>query len=100
MVKEVPAPTTNDANRTYRKMTEEAVAPLVLKLGVPTMLSMLVTALYMTASTYYVSYLGTSAVGAMGVIFALQTIIQAIGIMIGQGCAAQTSRLNFPSFGR
>lgn len=93
MVKEVLAPTTNDANRTYRKMTEEAVAPLVLKLGVPTMLSMLVTALYMTASTYYVSYLGTSAVGAMGVIFALQTIIQAIGIMIGQGCAAQTSRL-------
>ena len=93
MVKEVPAPTTNDANRTYRKMTEEAVAPLVLKLGVPTMLSMLVTALYMTASTYYVAYLGTSAVGAMGVIFALQTIIQAIGIMIGQGCAAQTSRL-------
>lgn len=89
------APTTsgNDANRTYRKMTEEAVAPLVLKLGVPTMLSMLVTALYMTASTYYVSYFGTSAVGAMGVIFALQTIIQAIGIMIGQGCAAQTSRL-------
>ena len=74
-------------------MTEEAVAPLVVKLGVPTMLSMLVTALYSTASTYYVSYLGTSAVGAMGVVFALQTIIQAIGIMIGQGCAAQTSRL-------
>ncbi len=85
--------TTNDANRTYRKMTEEAVAPLVVTLGVPTMLSMLVTALYSTASTYYVSYLGTSAVGAMGVVFALQTIIQAIGIMIGQGCAAQTSRL-------
>lgn len=69
------------------------MAPLVVKLGVPTMLSMLVTALYSTASTYYVSYLGTSAVGAMGVVFALQTIIQAIGIMIGQGCAAQTSRL-------
>ena len=65
----------------------------MVKLGVPTMLSMLVTALYSTASTYYVSYLGTSAVGAMGVVFALQTIIQAIGIMIGQGCAAQTSRL-------
>lgn len=69
------------------------MAPLVVKLGVPTMLSMLVTALYSTASTYYVSYLGTSAVGAMGVVFALQTVIQAIGIMIGQGCAAQTSRL-------
>ena len=93
MQKNDSAAVTKDANRTYRKMTEEAVAPLVVKLGVPTMLSMLVTALYSTASTYYVSYLGTSAVGAMGVVFALQTIIQAIGIMIGQGCAAQTSRL-------
>ena len=83
----------NTANRTYQKMTREPVAGLVLKLGIPTMLSMLVTALYNTASTYYVSYLGTSAVGAMGVVFALQTIIQAIGIMIGQGCASQTSRL-------
>ena len=81
------------ANRTYRKMTEDPVAALVVKLGIPTMLSMLVTALYSTASTYYVSYLGTSAVGAMGVNFALQTVIQAIGIMIGQGCASQTSRL-------
>lgn len=93
MANVVPSPTSNSANQTYRKMTEEPVGPLVLKLGVPTMLSMLVTALYNTASTYYVSYLGTSAVGAMGVIFALQTIIQAIGIMIGQGCASQTSRL-------
>ena len=66
-------------------MTEEPVSRLVIELGIPTMLSMLVTALYNTASTYYVSYLGTSAVGAMGVVFALQTIIQAIGIMIGQG---------------
>lgn len=81
------------ANRAYRKMTEDPVATLVVKLGIPTMLSMLVTALYSTASTYYVSYLGTSAVGAMGVNFALQTVIQAIGIMIGQGCASQTSRL-------
>ena len=90
---EVKNTTGKEANRTYRKMTEEPVARLVIELGVPTMLSMLVTALYNTASTYYVSYLGTSAVGAMGVVFALQTIIQAIGIMIGQGCASQTSRL-------
>lgn len=91
MVKQTPSATV--ANRTYRKMTEEPVSRLVIELGIPTMLSMLVTALYNTASTYYVSYLGTSAVGAMGVVFALQTIIQAIGIMIGQGCASQTSRL-------
>lgn len=81
------------ASRTYVRMTTAPVAPLVLKLGVPTMLSMLVTALYNAASTYYVSYLGTSAVGAMGVVFALQMVIQAAGIMVGQGCASQASRL-------
>ena len=81
------------ANKTYARMTRAPVPSLVLKLGIPTMMSMLVTALYNTASTYYISYLGTSPVGAMGVVFALQTISQAMGIMIGQGCASQTSRL-------
>lgn len=83
----------NAATRTFERMTTEPVVKLVLRLGIPTMLSMLVTALYNTVSTFYVSYLGTSAVGAMGVAFALQMIIQALGITVGQGCASQTSRL-------
>lgn len=83
----------NAASRTFERMTTEPVVKLVLRLGIPTVLSMLVTALYNTVSTFYVSYLGTSAVGAMGVAFALQMIIQALGITVGQGCASQTSRL-------
>ena len=83
----------NAASRTFERMTTEPVANLIVRLGVPTVLSMLVTALYNTVSTFYVSYLGTSAVGAMGVAFALQMVIQALGIMVGQGCASQTSRL-------
>ncbi len=95
---ESTAPALDDAHaraaqRTFERMTTAPVAGLVVRLGIPTMLSMLITALYNTASTYYVSYLGTSAVGAMGVVFALQIVIQAIGIMIGQGCASQASRL-------
>lgn len=83
----------NAASRTFERMTTEPVVKLVLRLGIPTVLSMLVTALYNTVSTFYVSYLGTSAVGAMGVAFSLQMIIQALGITVGQGCASQTSRL-------
>ena len=83
----------NTAARTFERMTTEPVAGLIVRLGIPTVLSMLVTALYNTVSTFYVSYLGTSAVGAMGVAFALQMVIQALGIMVGQGCASQTSRL-------
>ena len=81
------------ARRTFERMTSAPVAGLVIRLGIPTMISMLITALYNTASTWYVSFLGTSAVGAMGVVFALQMIIQALGIMFGQGCASQASRL-------
>lgn len=88
-----PGPKESDAAKTFKRMTTASVPGLVVRLAVPTILSSLVTALYNTASTYYVSYLGTSAVGAMGVVFALQTIIQAVGFMMGQGCAAQTSRL-------
>ena len=83
----------NTAARTFERMTTAPVAGLIVRLGIPTVLSMLVTALYNTVSTFYVSYLGTSAVGAMGVAFALQMVIQALGIMVGQGCASQTSRL-------
>lgn len=83
----------NSAARTFERMTTAPVAGLIVRLGIPTVLSMLVTALYNTVSTFYVSYLGTSAVGAMGVAFALQMVIQALGIMVGQGCASQTSRL-------
>lgn len=72
----------NAAARTFERMTTEPVANLIVRLGIPTVLSMLVTALYNTVSTFYVSYLGTSAVGAMGVAFALQMVIQALGIML------------------
>lgn len=71
----------NAAARTFERMTTEPVANLIVRLGIPTVLSMLVTALYNTVSTFYVSYLGTSAVG-MGVAFALQMVIQALGIML------------------
>ena len=72
---------------TRTRMLTAPVFPLVLRLGIPTMISMLTPAVYNTASTYFVSYLGTAAVGALGVVFALQTLMGAIGIMVGQGCA-------------
>ena len=48
-------------------MTETPVARLVSTLAVPTIISMLVSSLYNMADTYFVSQLGTSAAGAVGV---------------------------------
>lgn len=77
----------------HKRMTEEPVAPLISKLAVPTIISMLVTAFYNLADTAFVSRLGTEASGAVGVVFSLMAIIQAIGFTFGMGAGNYNSRL-------
>ena len=77
----------------YRQMTEEPIPRLVCTLAVPTIISMLITAIYNMADTFFVSKLGTSATGAVGVAFSLMAIIQAIGFTCGQGAGNYISRL-------
>ena len=69
----------------YRKMTETPVHSLIGRLAVPTIITMLVSAIYNTADTYFVAKLGTSAAGAVGIVFSIMAIIQAIGFTIGMG---------------
>ncbi|MBQ9928289.1 MAG: MATE family efflux transporter [Lachnospiraceae bacterium] len=76
----------------YIKMTQTPIPKLVLMLGLPTTISMLVTNIYNVADTYFVSQLGTSASGAVGIIFGLMSIIQAFGFMLGQGSGSILSR--------
>ena len=77
----------------YRMMTETPTGTLVLKLGLPTTVSVLVTTIYNMADTYFVSSLGTSQSGAVGVVFALMAIIQAFGFMFGHGAGSNIGRL-------
>ncbi len=79
-------------SKEYKKMTETPVPKLVIMLGIPTTISMLVTNFYNMADTYFVSQLGTSASGAVGVVFGLMAIIQAIGFMFGHGAGSIISR--------
>ena len=77
----------------YRQMMEEPVHTLIPRLAVPTIVSMLVTAIYNMADTYFVSQLGTSPSAAVGVVFSLMTGIQAVAFMIGMGCGNEIARL-------
>lgn len=79
-------------NTQYRKMTETPVPKLIIMLGIPTTISMLVTNIYNMADTYFVGKLGTSASGAVGVVFGLMAIIQAFGFMFGHGAGSIISR--------
>lgn len=76
----------------YKLMTETPVSTLIIKLGIPTTISMLVTNIYNMADTYFVGTLGTSASGAVGVVFGLMSIIQACGFTFGHGAGSIISR--------
>lgn len=76
----------------YKKMTETPVSRLVISLGIPTTISMLITSFYNMADTYFVGKIGTSASGAVGVMFGLMAIIQAFGFMFGHGAGSIIAR--------
>ena len=73
-------------------MTQTPVSSLIPRLAVPTIISMLVSSIYNMADTYFVSQIGTSASGAVGVVFSIMAIIQAVGFTIGMGGGILASR--------
>lgn len=76
----------------FEKMTKTPIPKLILTLSVPTIISMLVTNIYNLVDTAFVGKLGTSASGAVGVVFGFMAIIQAFGFMFGQGTGSIISR--------
>lgn len=83
----------NIQEKQYRLMTETPVKRLIMKLAIPTVITMLVSSIYNMADTFFVSQLGKSASGAVGVVFSMMAVIQAIGFTLGQGAANVISRL-------
>ncbi|MGM9859011.1 MAG: MATE family efflux transporter [Bacilli bacterium] len=75
----------------YEKMVNTPIRKLVLKLAIPTIISMLVTSIYNLADTLFVSSLGESVSGAISVVFPIMTIIQAVGFTLGMGAGSLIS---------
>ena len=73
-------------------MLNAPVKPLVIKLAIPTIISMLITNIYNLVDTAFIGTLGTSASGAVGVVFGYMAILQACGFMFGQGSGILMSR--------
>ncbi len=73
-------------------MTEQPVEKLVCRLAVPTIMSMLVTSFYNMADTFFVGKLDTQSTAAVGVVFSLMAIIQAVGFFFGHGSGNYISR--------
>lgn len=76
-----------------QKMLAEAPVPgLIARLAIPTIISMLITSFYNMADTYFVGKIGTSATAAVGVVFPLMSVIQALGFFFGHGAGNSVSR--------
>jgi putative MATE family efflux protein len=84
--------TQNGQDERLRYMTTAPVEGLVVRLGIPSMIIMMVSGIYNLADTYFVGSLGTSAVAAVGVVFPLMAIVQALGFLFGQGSGNYISR--------
>lgn len=77
----------------FIKMTQAPIRGLIVRMAVPTIISMLITSVYNMADTFFVGRLqNTSATGAIGVVFPLMAIIQGIGFTFGQGSGNSMSR--------
>lgn len=85
-------PMNDNVAKGFSVMLDTPVSKLVGRLAVPTIISMLVSALYNMADTFFVSQLGTSASGAVGIVFSLMAIIQAVGFTLGMGAGSLVSR--------
>lgn len=79
-------------SRKFTMMTQMPVNKLICKMAVPTIITMLVSSIYNMADTYFVGKIGTSATGAVGVVFSFMAIIQACGFFFGHGSGNYMSR--------
>ena len=80
-------------------MTKTPVPKLILTLAVPTIISMMVTAVYNTADTFFVARVSsdpvtnTAATAAVGLVFTVMALIQALGFFCGHGSGNYLSRM-------
>ena len=81
-------------NETRVSMLRNAPIPQVLlKMGLPTMIGMLVTGIYNLVDAYFVGGLGTSQMGAVSITFPLGQAIVGLAVLFGGGAASYLSRL-------
>lgn len=83
-------------NSQAKKMELLGSAPIpkaLLAMGIPTMIGMLINALYNLVDAYFVGGLGESQMGAISVVYPLGQVVVGLGLLFGNGAASYISRL-------
>ncbi len=83
----------NGGNRKMELLGSAPIAKALLAMGIPTMIGMMINALYNLVDAYFVGGLGTSQMGAISVTFPLGQAVVGLGLLFGNGAASYISRL-------
>ncbi|MDD6728928.1 MAG: MATE family efflux transporter [Eubacteriales bacterium] len=75
----------------YDKLENAPVKGLISFLAVPTIFTMLVTAVYNMADSYFVGRIDTASVASIGIVFSVMTLLQAVGFFLGNGSGINIS---------
>ena len=81
-----------DSEKQYRIMRTTPIPRLILSMSLPSVLSMIITVIYNTADTYFVSHIDKSASAAVGAVYAIMAILQALGYGLSMGSSSLISR--------
>ncbi len=82
-----------NSEKQFTRMLTTPIPRLVTAMAVPTVISMMVTVIYNTADTYFVSQINASASAAVGAVYPLMAVIQAVGYGLGMGSGNLVSRV-------
>lgn len=80
-------------NKKMELLASVPVPKALLAMGIPTMIGMMINALYNIVDAYFVGGLGSSQMGAISVAFPLGQVVVGLGLLFGNGAASYISRL-------
>lgn len=83
----------SEQNKKTDLLGKAPIPKALLALGLPTMIGMMVNALYNLVDAYFVAGLGTAQNGAIAVAFPLGQVVVGLGLLFGNGAASYISRL-------
>lgn len=76
-----------------RKLTNEPLYPLLVKMAIPSMVGMIVSTVYSMTDTFFVGKLDrVDLTASVGIVFSFVSVIQAIGFWFGYGSGNYISR--------
>nr|WP_315025203.1 MATE family efflux transporter [uncultured Aminipila sp.] len=83
----------NESNKKIVLLGTSPIPKALLAMGLPTMIGMMINALYNLVDAYFVGGLGTSQMGAISVAFPLGQFVVGLGLLFGNGAASYIARL-------